>query len=49
MQETLTVLLALMTAKRVDKVGNTYIFKDQNGDTKVTITYGVATTTAVIS
>ncbi len=47
--ETLTVLLALAVAKKIEVFGSTYIFKDQSGNTKVTITYDAATGTAVIS
>lgn len=48
-QEALTVLLSLAVAKQLDKSDNVYTFKDQSGATKVTITYGAASTTAVIA
>ena len=47
--ETLGILLALNVAKQVDKAGAVYTFKDQAGATKVTITFGAATSTGVIS
>lgn len=47
--EALEVILALAVAKQVDVAGNIYTFKDQAGVTKVTITYGAASTTAVIA
>jgi len=47
--EALTVLLAMSTAKEVAVSGSTYTFKDQDGNTKVTITYGATSSTAVIA
>lgn len=49
LQEALVVLLALATAKEVAVAGNVYTYKDQAGVTKVTITFGAASSTAVIA
>lgn len=49
MTKTLKVILALAIAKEVAVSGNVYTFKDQDGNTLVTITFAAGSSTAVIA